>query len=372
MPIKRVLMRKIREILRLKHEGGLPHRAIARACSVGAGTVSDYLSRARQAGLTWPLPAELDDGRLEAQLFATPAPPPGRRPPPDLVHIHQELKRRGVTLLLLWQEYRNVHTNGFSYSQFCDKYRRWAKKLKPSMRQVHRAGEKTFIDFAGQRPRLVDPQTGEEMSVELFIGVLGASSYTYAEAVRSQDLSDWVGAHERMLAFFGGSSELWIPDNLKSGVTRACRYEPEVNRTYQDLATHYGAVVIPARVRRPKDKAKAEVGVQVAERWLLARLRDETFFSLAELNVRLRALLADLNHRPMQKLGVSRRELFERLDQPALKALPADRYEMGTWTTCRVNIDYHVEVKDNFYSVPYQLIHERVGIGQSSCVSGVR
>ena len=360
MPLKRLLMRKIREILRLKHEADLPHRAIARACSVGAGTVSDYLRRAREAGLDWPLPPDLDDTRLEAQLFAGPAPRRGLRPRPDLVHTHQELKRPGVTLLLLWQEYRAVHADGYGYSQFCDRYRRWAKKLKPSMRQVHRAGEKLFIDFAGQRPHFVDPQTGEVVPVELFIGVLGASSYTYAEAVRSQQLSDWVGAHERMLAFFGGSAEIWVPDNLKSGVTRPCHYEPEVNRTYQDMADHYGSVVIPARVRRPKDKAKAEVGVQVAERWLLARLRDQIFFSLAELNARLRELLDELNNRPMQKLGVSRRELFERLDRPALKALPADRYEIATWKTCRVNIDYHVEVKNNFYSVPYQLIHESV------------
>jgi transposase len=358
MPLKRLLMRKIREILRLKYEAGLSHRAIARSCCVAPGTVHEYVRRAREASLAWPLPMELDDGRLEAKLFAAPA--PGPRPRPDLAFLHQELKRPGVTLLLLWQEYRAVHASGYSYSQFCDIYRRWAKRLKPSMRQVHRAGEKTFLDYAGQRPHLVDPKSGEVVPVELFVGVLGASSYTYAEATLSQQLPDWVGAHARMLTFFGGSTEIWVPDNLKSGVTGPCRYEPEVNRTYQEMATHYGAVVIPARVRRPKDKAKVESAVQVAERWILAALRDRTFFTLAELNAAIRELLDDLNRRPMQKLGVSRRELFERLDRPALKALPTDRYEIGVWKPCRVNIDYHVEVERNVYSVPYQLVRETV------------
>lgn len=359
MPAKRIWMRKLRKVLQLKHEG-FRHRDIARACRVSAGSVSRYLDRARAAGLKWPLPEDLDDGTLEGRLFSCPAPVPGPRPRPDPVHLHQELRRPGVTLALLWQEYRAVHPTGYSYSQFCDIYRRWAKKLKPSMRQVHRAGEKTFLDYAGQHPHLVDPKSGEVIPVELFVGVLGASSYTYAEATLSQQLPDWVGAHARMLMFFGGSTEIWVPDNLKSGVTGACRYEPEVNRTYQEMATHYGAVVIPARVRRPKDKAKVESAVQVAERWILAVLRDRTFFTLVELNAAIRELRDDLNRRPLQKLGVSRRELFERLDRPALKALPTDRYEISVWKTCRVNIDYHVEVERNVYSVPYQLARESV------------
>ncbi len=357
MPAKRLLMRKLRKVLQLKHEG-FRHRDIGRACGMSAGSVSRYLDRARAAGLTWPLPDDLDDGTLESRVFSCPG--PDHRPRPDLVHLHQELRRPGVTLALLWQEYRAVHAAGYSYSQFCEIYRRWTKKLTPSMRQVHRAGENTFLDYAGQRPRLIDPKSGEVVPVELFVGVLGASSYTYAEATMSQKLPDWIGAHTRMLTFFGGSTEIWVPDNLKSGITLACRYEPGVNRTYQEMASHHGAVVVPARARRPKDKAKVESAVLVAERWILAALRDRTFFTLGALNAAIRELLDALNRRPMQKLGVSRRELFERLDRPALKPLPADRYEMATWKTCRVNIDYHVEVERNVYSVPYQLVRESV------------
>lgn len=359
MAANRLLMRKLREILRLKHESGLPHRAIARACSVGVGTVSLYLKRAAEAGLSWPLPAELDDASLEARLFSQPV-RPRHRARPDLVQVHQELKRPGVTLQLLWHEYLQDHPGGYSYSRFCEIYQAWTRKLQPSMRQRHRAGEKTFIDYSGKRPQIVDRRTGEQIAVELFVAVLGASNYTYAEASASQELTCWVGSHLRMAEYFGGSSEIWVPDNLKSGITKPCRYEPGVNRTYRELAVHYGAVVIPARVGKPKDKAKVESAVQVAQRWILASLRNETFFSLAELNAAIRHRLEILNGRPMQKLGVSRRELFEQLDKPALKPLPSDRYEISEWKWCRVNIDYHVEVDRNFYSVPYQLLHEGV------------
>jgi len=353
-------MRKLREILRLKHEARRPHRDIAKACGVGLGTVSEYVRRAAGAGLSWPPPDELDDAALEAKLFPASTSPSAPRPQPDLKQIHQELKRDGVTLLLLWQEYREIHgEEGYSYSQFCEQYRRWAKKLKRSMRQRHRAGEKTFVDFSGKQPHLVDSKTGEEIPVELFVGVLGASNYTYAVATRSQDLPDWVDAHMGMAEYFSGSSEIWVPDNLKSGITKPCRYEPEVNRTYRDLASHYGAVVIPARVRRPKDKAKVETAVLVAQRWILATLRNRTFFSLEELNQAIGEKLEVLNNRPMKRLGVSRRELFERLDRPALKPLPYGRYELGEWKTCKVNIDYHVEVEHNFYSVPHQLREEK-------------
>jgi len=352
-------MRQIREILRLKYEGGLGHRAIARACGVGLGTVSEYVGRARRAGLVWPLPPDLDDAALEARLFVLAA--PGReRASPDLVGIHQELKRAGVTLHLLWEEYRAAHENGYGYSQFCEIYRRWARKLRPSMRQQHRAGEKTFIDFSGKRPHLVDRQTGEEVPVELFVAVLGASGYIYAEATRTQKLDEWVGAHTRMVEYFGGSTELWVPDQLKSAVTKSCRYEPGLNRTYQDLVEHYCAVVVPARPGKAKDKAKVESTVLVAQRWILARLRNRTFFDLGELNEAIWELLEQLNARPLQKLGVSRCELWERLDRPALLPLPANPYELAQWKSCRVNIDYHVEVDHRFYSVPYQLVHEQV------------
>lgn len=355
----RLPMRQIREILRLKYEQGLRHRAIAGACGVSVGTVSEYVQRAQRAGLGWPLPAELDDSQLEQRLFG--APEPNReRVVPDLLTIHQELKRPGVTLHLLWEEYRGVHPQGYGYSQFCELYRRWAAKLKPSMRQPHRAGEKTFIDFSGKRPHLIDRRTGDEVAVELFVAALGASGYTYAEATRSQQLHDWVSAHTRMLEYFGGTSAIWVPDQLKSAVTRACRYEPEVNRSYQELAAHYGAVVIPARPGKPQDKAAVESMVLVAQRWILARLRQRTFFELDELNAAIHELLEQLNHRPLQKLGVSRHELWQRLDLPALKPLPVARYELSQWKPCRVNIDYHVEVERHPYSVPYQLIHELV------------
>jgi transposase len=338
----------------------LSNRAIARASSVGVGTVSNYVRRAAAAGLSWPLPAELDDAALEAKLFPPPPPRGTPRPLPDFGWIHQELRRPGVTLQLLWHEYLEVHPSGYRYTQFCERYRQWRAKLRPAMRQVHRAGEKSFVDYSGKHPHLVDRRTGELVPVELFVGVLGASSYTYAEATPTQELEHWISAHEQMLRHFGGSSEIWVCDNLKSGVATACRYEPNVNRTYADLAEHYGAVVIPARPYHPKDKAKVETAILVAQRWILAALRDETFFCLGDLNRRIRELLELLNDKPMQKLGVSRRELFERIDRPALRPLPASRYEITHWKPCRVNIDYHVEVAGNYYSVPYQLVHESV------------
>ena len=359
MPAKRLSMRQIREVLRLKHKLGLTHRAVAKACSVGLGTVTLYLQRAEELGLGWPLPAELDDAVLEARLFPRAA-PLRDRVSPNCPEIHRELRRTGVTLRLLWEEYQAVHGDGYRYSQFCEIYRRWARKLKPSMRQVHRAGEKTFADFSGKQPHIIDRRTGEQIAVELFVGVLGASSLTYAEATESQQLPCWVGAHTRMVEFFEGSTEIWVPDQLKSAVTLNCRYEPGINRTYQELAAHYGAVVIPARPRKPKDKAKAESGVLLAQRWILARLRNLTFFSIEELNQAIRELLEDFNDRPMQKLGVSRRQLWEQLDRPALKSLPLERYEMGEWSKCRVNIDYHIEVNRHVYSVPYQLLREQV------------
>jgi transposase len=360
-------MRKIREVLRLKHELGLGHRDVAKACSVGLGTVTLYLQRAEEFGLGWPLPAELDDAALEARLFPR-GTPHRERVAPDCPRMHQELKRVGVTLRLLWEEYLAIHPDGYRYSQFCEIYRRWAKKLKPSMRQVHRAGEKTFIDFSGKRPHIVDRRTGEATPVELFVAALGASSLTYAEATESQNLRCWIGAHTRMVRFFEGSTEIWIPDQLKSGVTGPCRYEPGINRTYQDLAEHYEAVVIPARPGKAKDKAKVESAVLVAQRWILARLRDQTFFSIAEINRAIWELLEELNDRPMQKLGISRRQLYERLDKPALKPLPAQPYELAEWKRCRVNIDYHVEVDRHPYSVPYQLVHEQVEIRSTTSI----
>jgi len=352
-------MRHLREILRLRHERKLSQREIARSLSLGLGTVSEFLGRAERAGFSWPVPEQWDDQALSERFY--PAPASGRpRRLPEMAYIHGELRRPGVTLQRLWVEYLEGDPGGYRYSQFCEHYRRWVKRLSPTMRQVHRAGEKAFLDFSGKRPHLVDRATGELVPVELFVGVLGASSYTYAEAVESQELSFWCGAHVRMLEYFGGVPEVFVPDNLKSAITHACRYEPGVNRTYQDLASHYGAVVIPARPYKPRDKAKVEAAVLVAQRVILAALRNRTFFDLASLNAAIRERLEALNNRPIKSLGLSRRELFERLDRPALKPLPADRYELSEWKNCGVNIDYHVVVDRNYYSVPFQLVGQRV------------
>jgi transposase len=319
MAKKRISMRQVRQVLRLKFEHGLPNRAIAKACSIGLATVAEYLGRARRAGLCWPLPDDLDDGALEARLFPAPEGTGPPRPMPSFAQVHQELTRPGVTLLLLWMEYVKDHPGGYRYSQFCERYRRWAKKLHPSMRQLHRAGEKAFVDFSGKKPTWVDPATGEVIEAELFVGALGASGRIYAEATASQELSYWIQAHVHMVEDWGGSPAIFVPDNLKSGVTKPSRYEPVINRTYEEMAGHYGAVVIPARVRHPKDKARAEASVLLAQRWILATLRNRTFFSLAELNAGIREQQDALNDRPMKKLGVSRQQLFEQIDRSALK-----------------------------------------------------
>ena len=285
---------------------------------------------------------------------------PPSRPLPDLARLYEELRRPGVTLQLLWVEYLRDHPDGYRYTQFCEHYHRFARKLSPAMRQVHRAGEKGFIDFAGQKPWVVDRRTGEAIAGELFVGALGASSFTYAEAVPSQQMPHWIAAHVRMFEFFGGVPGILVPDCLKGAVTSPCRYEPTINRTYQDLATHYGTAVIPARPHHPRDKPKVEAAVLVAERWILAALRNRTFFSFAEMNEAIRERLEGLNNRTMKHLGASRRELYERLDRPALRGLPPNRYEMAEWKGCTVNIDYHVEVGHNYYSVPHQLVGERV------------
>jgi len=274
--------------------------------------------------------------------------------------VHTELRRKSVTLRLLWVEYREVHPDGYGYSQFCALYRRWAKCLNPSMRMPHKAGEKFFVDYAGQTVSVVNPATGEIRQAQIFVAVLGASSYTYAEAQWSQDLPNWIGGHVRAFSFFGGVPEILIPDNLKTGVKNPCRYEPDINPTYHDLAQHYGTAVIPARVRKPKDKAKVEVGVQVVERWILARLRNRRFFGLADLNRAIRELLNELNNRLMRHLGKSRRELFETLDQPALRPLPGLPYEFAIWKKARVHIDYHIEFDKHYYSVPYTLVRKEV------------
>jgi transposase len=356
-------MRKIQEVLRLKWSQGLSNRQIAKACGIARPTVGEYLRRAAEAGLAWPLPAGLDEANLERQLFP---PPPSLPAPvrgePDWSLVHQELRRKGVTLFLLWQEYRETHPEGYQYSWFCDHYRAWQGKLDVVMRQDHRAGEKLFVDYAGQTMPVVDRGTGEIREAQIFVAVLGASNYTYAEATWTQGLPDWIGSHRRTFAFFGGVPELVVPDNLRAGVSKAHRYEPDTNPTYQDMAAHYGVAVLPTRVRRPRDKAKVEAGVLVVERWILAALRQRTFFSLAQLNAAIAGLLEKLNTRPFKKLPGCRRAHFEALDQPALKPLPAAPYEYAEWKKARVHIDYHVAVEGHYYSVPHALIKRQLDV----------
>ena len=356
MPAARIPMKQIIEVLRLKYEAKLSHEKIARACQLSKGAVSKYVSLAKAKGVTWPLPEDVDEVALEALLFPAKE-KPQRFVRPDCFQIHQELKRKGVTLQLLWAEYVARHgERAYRYSRFCDIYREWRARQKRSMRQPHRAGEKAFIDYAGPTVPIVDRHTGEVREAQVFVGVLGASSYTYAEATWTQSLPDWIGSHQRMLKYFGGVPELLVPDNLKAAVTRASRYAPQINATYAEMATHYGTAVLPARPYKPKDKAKAEVAVQVVERWILARLRHRTFFSLAELNAAIAELLVELNERPFQGRTESRRDLFEALDRPALKALPQDDYEYAEWRKAKPGIDYHVEVDKRFYSVPHALV----------------
>jgi transposase len=364
MTAARLPMRQIREVLRLRYSSRLSQRGIALSLGMSQGAVSNYLAAARRAGLTWPLSPELDDDiKLETLLFpAPPNVPISSRPLPDWASLHRDLRRPGVTLSLLWEEYRTSAPDGVGYSWFCDLYRAWAGRVTLVMRQVHIAGERLFVDYSGHTMEVVDAATGEVQTAQIFVAVMGASNYTYVEATFTQKLPDWIASHVRAFSYFGGTTKQIVPDNLRSGVTKACLYEPAINRTYADLARHYTTAICPARPRRPRDKAKAEVGVQIVGRWILARLRNKRFFSLAALNVDIRILLDDLNKRPLRGWGRSRRDLFEELDRPALNPLPAVPYEYAEWKRCRVNIDYHVEVDKHYYSAPHRLVRQEVEV----------
>lgn len=363
MPAQRRAMRKIIDVLRLKFEAGLSHERIAAATQISKGAVTKYVRRALDAGLGWPLPAAMDEARLEALLFPHTAPVVERRAAPDFAHLHQELKRKGVTLQLLWEEYAAAHAgHAYRYSQFCLLYHHFARSLKRSMRQVHRAGDKLFIDYSGDTVPVIDPGTGEIRHAEIFVAVLGASSYTYAEATWSQQLPDWIASHVRCFEFLDGVPALLVPDNLKSAIKRACRYEPEATSTYADLARHYGTAILPARPRHPRDKPAVEASVLLVQRWILARLRHRQFFSLAELNAAIGELLVTLNKRPFQKLDGCRRSVFEAIDRPAMKPLPTTRYQFAEWRKASVGIDYHVEVTGHYYSVPHRLVGQKVEV----------
>ena len=360
--MKRLPMRKIRDALRLQ-AAGLSKRQIAASLGVGRTTVGDYLRRAERAGVTWPLRDDLDDEALERLVFVTAqAARAPHKPPPDWPAIHRELCRPNVTLRLLWEEYRAVHRQGYGYSRFCELYRRWKGRLSATMRQTHVAGQKMLVDYAGATLGVIDPTSGELREAQLFVAVLGASSYTYAEATWTQSLPDWIGSHVRAFGFFGGVTAQVVSDNLKAGITKACFYEPAVNRTYAELAAHYGTAVVPARPYKPRDKAKVEVGVQIVQRWIVARLRNRRFFSLAELNAAIRELIDRLNDRVTRHLGASRRALFEELERPTLKALPQAPFAYAEWRERRVGLDYHIEVERHYYSVPHTLLREKVWV----------
>jgi len=360
MAMTRLTMRKIRDVLRLRLHGGLSYRQIKASTKLSVGACQQLIKKAAALGLGWPLPEDVDDSQL-AQLFYPKADTTvsSRRIVPDWPVVHQELKRKGVTKQLLWEEYTQQHPNRcYSYSQFCDRYRHWCSQQKRSMRQHHKAGEKCFIDYCGSSLAIVCAHTGEIKPAQVFVGVLGASNYTYAEATWSQSLPDWLESHVRMFEYFGGTSELLVPDNLKSGVNKACRYDPDLNPSYQQLAAHYEVAVMPARPYKPKDKAKAEVGVKIVERWIMARLRHHTFFSLAEANHCIRSLLEELNNKPFKQLPGNRHEAFERLDKPALRPLPKQPYRYVDIKTVKVNIDYHVCYQQHHYSVPHHYVGE--------------
>ena len=356
-------MRRIRELLRLKFgDGGGSDRAIARRLGVARSTVQDYLARIGAAGLTWPLPDDITDDVLQQRLFARAGFKPGvrRRAEPDWAALAREIKRPGVNLMILWEEYRQTHPDGYGYSRFCELYREFELRLTPAMRQHHVAGDKAFVDFSGKKIGITDPATGDLRLAEIFVAVLGASNYTYAEATWTQTLPDWIGAHVRMFAFYGGVPRLIVPDNLKAGVHKASFYDPELNRTYARLAEHYRVGILPARPHRPKDKAKVEAGVRIAQSYILGRLRHLTFFSLEECNQAISTALDHLNRHVMRRLGISRRDLFEQLERPALRPLPEMPYEYAEWRRVRVNLDYHVEIQGFYYSVPHGLIRQEV------------
>lgn len=357
-------MRQIKEVLRLKHERKLSVREIGRSCAVPTSTVGDYLKRAEAAGIGWPIPEDWTEEQILERLLgaAEPAPVAGAAPVPDWRQVHEELRRKGVTLRLLWQEYRQAHPTGYGYSRFCELYERWAATLDPVLRQVHPPGEKMFVDWAGQTVPIYNSLDGSVSSASIFVAVLGASNKTYAEAFPNQQLPSWITAHCHAYNFFGGVTKVTVPDNPKTGVIEACRYEPRLHASYQEMATHYGTVIIPARPRKPRDKAKVEGGVLIASRLILAALRDQKFFHIKALNIALHAGALQLNVQPFQKLEGSRDRWFEQHEKPVLLPLPTQPYELATWQKAKVNIDYHVVVEKHYYSAPYSLIHADVDV----------
>ena len=364
MPAGRVCMRHVREILRLVYEGVSKHQ-IARRTGVVPSTVRETLKRFVASGLAWPLSDDVTDSVLEARMYKNAGKKQGhrQRAEPDWAWMHQELKLKHVTLSVLWDEYIAAEPEGYRYSRFCELYRGWEDKLSVTMRQSHAGGEKLFVDYAGDPVPVVDRLTGEARPAWIFVAVMGASSFTYAEATWTQSLGDWIGGHTGAFAAIGGVPRLIVPDNPKTAVIKSCFYEPTVNRSYTEMAAHYDTAILPARPRKPRDKAKVEAAVLIMERWLLGRLRHQIFYSLAELNTAIRALLVKINdERPIRRLGVTRRQLLEALDRPHLKPLPVEPYVFAEWRIRRVGIDYHVDVERHYYSVPHRFAKEQVEV----------
>jgi transposase len=360
MANQRLAMRRIREILRLCWDLKLGQTKVAQSLGISSSTVNRLLHSAVAAGLTWPLPEELDDPTLERLIYPPPEFRPKTRPEPDWQYVYEQLKSKGVTLTLLWQEYKEHHPDGYQLSQFCDRYRSWRAQLNIAMRQKHRAGDKTFSDFAGAKFTVIDPSTGEVQYAHLFVSALGASNFTFADVFRDESSESWCTGQALAFQYFGGVPAAIVPDNPRSAVNKPCRYEPELNEAFRSMASHFGCAVLPARVRHPKDKAKAESAVGVVTRWIFARLRNRTFFSFEELRAAIRELLDDLNNRPFKKLPGCRRSAFEHLDRPALKPLPSRAYEYFEINKVRVGIDHHVEFEQHWYSVPFHLVRKEV------------
>ncbi|MFN0315710.1 MAG: IS21 family transposase [Burkholderiales bacterium] len=362
MPAPRITMRQIKEVLRLKLECGLSHSQIAGALNLSAGAISKYARLASRAGLGWAELTAMGEAQIQARLMPPrDAQATSSRIEPDYPRVHQELSRKGVTLQLLWEEYAQAQgAPAYRYSQFCHRYAQFCAGLKRSMRQTHRAGEKLFADYAGQTLPIVDALSGEVSKASIFVAVLGASNYTFACATARQGMADWLEGFSLALRFIGGVPALIVPDNPRALVSKADRYEPVLNASVVDFAQHHRCVVLPARPYKPQDKAKAEVAVQIVERWILARVRHRRFFSLTELNTAIALLVEELNARPFKKLPGCRREAFEHLDRPALNPLPSTPYEFAQFKHCRVNIDYHVEIDGHYYSVPHALARQRV------------
>jgi transposase len=355
-------MRRIRQLMALHFGAGASARAIGRELGISPSTVREYLGRIAAAGIGWPLAADVTDESLMERLFVNAGVRAGARfhVEPDWAALVREMKRPAVNLLILWDEYRAVHPDGYAYSRFCQLFREFERRLSPTMRQQHVAGHKAFVDYSGKKVPITDPASGAVRMAEIFVAVLGASNLTYAEATWTQALPDWIGAHVRMFRFYGAAPRLLVPDNLKSGVNKPSFYDPEVNRSYGAMAAHYSVGILPARPGRPRDKAAVEAGVRFAQSYILGRLRNVAFFSLAECNAAIRAALERMNGREMRRLGMSRRQLFEAVERPVMQPLPQDDFEFAEWHLARVGIDYHVEVQGFFYSVPHALIREQV------------